>query len=438
MILITLYNYFRKYYYAFLSQAKTIILLLRVYAVAIYVGRYKKIGDKQPSLVWGCTPLANNIYWSQAMKMAGFESETFMTGFYEIIHKRSDWDHIISEKYLNVPAPYKPYYAMIESLMKYDVFFISFDGYFLGNTPYWRRESIIFRLARKKVVVIPYGGDAYVYRRIRSSSLLHGLLSSYPMAARIQEQKAQRLDHWNEHADFVISGIMGMDGFGRWDVLSPSSLSIDTERWRKSKRRSHADGRTNTVYLAHAPNHRGFKGTEFVIEIIDELKKDGYMVELILIEKMLNEDLKKKFEFEVDILVEQIIFTGYALNGIEGMASGLCVISNMEDETYMTPQRRWSFLSECPVVSGSPETLKEVLILLITQPALRHELGDAGRMYAEKYHSLTTSQYFFGEILKFIYGKRPPLTNLFHPLLGEYTSAIPKIKHPLENNKIVT
>lgn len=420
------------------SHLINFLSFLLVFFSAKYIRKFKKAGNNKPRLVWGTTPIANNIYWSAAMKLAGFKSETYMTHFYETIHDRSQWEILLSEKFKWCPRPYRVYLAFIESLFNYDVFFISYDGYFLGQTNYWKWEAKLFSISRKKVVVLPYGGDAFVYERIRSTSLLHGLMASYPQAARAQQEKKRQLDYWNKFADFVLPSVMGMDGFGRWDLLVPSSLSIDTEMWKKSNRRSKADGKRDTVYIAHAPNHRGFKGTEFILNIIEELKKDGYLIELILIEKMKNVDLKKKFELEVDILVEQIIAPGYALNGIEGLASGLCVISNMEDDTYMTPQRRWSFLSECPIVSGSPETLKEVLIELITKPVLRHKLGDAGRLYAEKYHSLKTSQFIFCEILKFVYKKRESLINLFHPLLGEYSPEIPKIKHPLINNKIVS
>lgn len=320
-IIINLFWILRKFVFWITNNAVHFGLFIYVISVALYARKFCKLGTRKQRLVWGHTPLANNIYWSRAMKQFGFESETFTSCFYEIIHKREDWDLLMTEKYPKVPEKYKPYFAFVESLLKYDVFFISFDGYFLGITSYWNYESFLLKLAKKKIVAIPYGGDAFVYRRIASSSLLHGLLMSYPMAARKQQEKSNRLDYWIKNADFVMPGVMGMDGFGRWDVLLPSSLAIDTEQWKKSVRYNMADGKNGVVNIAHAPNHRGFKGTEFVLNIIKELQKEGYKVELVLIEKMKNDDLKKKFEHDIDILVEQIIAPGYALNGIEGMAS---------------------------------------------------------------------------------------------------------------------
>lgn len=414
----------------------TYFYVSKIYLIARKIGKNNRSDIKKPRLVWGHTPLANNIYWSRAMKQAGYSSETFTTTFYEIIHTREDWDLLMTEKYPQTDYKYKPYLAFIESLKNYDVFFISFDGYFLGGTPLWKHEAYFLKLARKKVVVIPYGGDAYVYNRIASTSLIHGLLLSYPMASKIQTEKAERLDYWVQNADFVIPGVMGMDGFGRWDLLAPSSLAIDTHQWKKSQRNSDADGKNGIVNIAHAPNHRGFKGTEFVLNTIEELKQEGYKINLILIEKMKNADLKKKFETEVDILIEQLIFTGMGLNGIEGMASGLCVISNLEDEAYTLPFRRWSFLSECPIVSATPENLKGVLIKLITRPELRKTLSECGRNYVEKYHSLEAAQYVFSQIIEYLYDRREPMLNFFHPLTGEFYKGKNKIVTPLHNSKI--
>ena len=272
------------------------------------------------------------------------------------------------------------------ALFRYDVFVLSFNGFLLGTSPLWRVHALALRIAGRKTVLLPYGSDYFVYKRLHSPALLHGLLMSYPAPARRQAEIAQRLDYWCRHADVVIPGMMGPDGSGRWDVLAPSSLCIDLDVWQTSVRRSFADGRHATVFVGHAPNHRGFKGSEFVIDSVRRLQAEGLKVELILMEGMQNSDVRRVLREETDILVEQLIATGHGFNAVEGMASGLPVVANLEDDAYTLPFRRWSFLSECPIVSASPETLVDCLRSLVTRPALRHELGRASRQYAEEVH----------------------------------------------------
>lgn len=400
-----------------------------------FVVRFCKSTDIR--IVWGSAPIINNAYWSKAMTRSGIQSETFTHDYYSSINKRSDWDRILSEEYRWAPKHAKPFIAFIHSLFRYDVFVIPFSGFFIGSTyaRYWQFE--ILRIAGKKIVVIPYGADSYVYNRVRSIGVLHGLLMSYPFASRVQSSITKDVEYWCSRADAVIPGFMGPDGFGRWDVLIPSQLMIDLELWTVSSKVSQANGLNGVVVIVHTPNHRGFKGTEFLVEAVSVLQAEGLMVELRLLERLQNSEVRRIMNEEADILVEQLIFTGHGMNGLEGMASGLPTVSNLEDEAYVMPMRRWSYFNECPLVSASPETLVEVLRKLITRPELRRELGRAGRVYVEKYHGLDSAQYLFSNVIDYVYGRKESLINLYHPILGEYPNRSPKIQHPLVNSRVV-
>lgn len=413
------------------------IFILVASLIAVFL-RFKK-GTKinLPRIVWGSTPILNNSYWSKAMRDLGYLSETFTFDFYASINKRSDWDLILSELYNPIPSFIKPYLGFVHALIKYDIFVISFDGFFLNQTNIWKCQGFFLRLAGKKIIVIPYGSDAFVYNRIRSTSLIHGLMMSYPQYSRKQYQIARRVDYWCKRGDVIIPGMMGPDGIGRWDVLAPSSLSLDIDTWVASNRVNLSSGTDETVVIAHAPNHRGFKGSEFVVCAVEKLKQEGLNVELLLFEKMQNTEVRKKMAEDVDILVEQIIVTGHGLNGLEGMASGLPTLSNLEDNAYVLPMRRWSHFDECPLISATPETIVDVLRQLVKNPELRQTLGKASRAYVEKYHGLDSTQFLFTNVIDYLYGRKDSLINLYHPILGDYPQRLPKIKHPLVNNKII-
>jgi len=160
------------------------------------------------------------------------------------------------------------------------------------------------------------------------------------------------------------------------------------------------------------------------------------LVELRLLEQVPNEQVRTVFQ-EMDILVDQLIATAYAFSGIEGMASGLPVLANLENDAYTRLFRRWSYLQECPVVSTSPETVVRNLRVLITRPDLRDVLGLAGRAYVEKYHSYEAARFLFGRIHDKILGRNSvDLMNIFHPLLGEYGSRLPRVDHPLQDSRL--
>ena len=388
--------------------------------------------------IWGTTPIVSNKYWSEALKEQGLPSMTLMGGLY-IINRREDFD-----RYFEDFAPaFLPRVvrmglgtclALVYALRNARVVHIPFNGFALDNSWFWALEPLLFRLAGVKVICLPFGADAYIYSRLIDPSLRYGLLASYPHFARQEVRLAARVSAWSRHADAVIAGFI-IDGMPRWDVTLPQMFVIDTRQWQARSTYSTADGINAPVRILHTPNHRGFKGTEFIVAAAEKLKAEGLLVELILLEKVPNEEVRRVMG-EVDILAEQIIFTGYALSGIEGMASGIPVLANLESETYTRLHRRYGFLDECPILSTTPENIADNLRLLVTRPDLREALGRAGRAYAEKYHDYEAARFLFGSVYdKILEGRDVDLINLYHPLKSERARQLPRIEHPLVENR---
>lgn len=391
-------------------------------------------------IIFGTTPILNNKYWSNALREIGIESETFMQSYFNTINKKDDFDKYFDDV---VPKMFKkryvikvarPFFAWLYIINNAKIVVMSFNG--IAYTKYfWKLEYLLFKLNGIKTIVLPYGSDAYMYSRIKDTSLQNVLLINYPDAAKNEKEIENKVFFWSKRCDFTAGGFMACDGMPRWDTTVAQHIIIDTKEWQKKQYYSNSNGLEGIVRVLHSPNHRGFKGTEYLMQVVDELKKEGLQIELILLEKVPNTRVRELMQ-EVDILAEQFVATGYALSGIEGMASGLPVLANLDNEVYTTIFRRYSFLNECPILSTTPETLKDNLRLLITNPELRKELGELGRKYAEKYHSYEMAQYLFTHIFRKLDGEDIDLMNLFHPLNSEYVRNN-YIKTPLVNNKYI-
>ena len=397
------------------------------------------IPKKRRLLIWGTTPIISNKYWSRALTKAGFQSQTLMPEHYPV-YRKEDFDLYFADVTPRFiwPPPLRralqPLFAFLYIIRNASVVHLPFSGGPLGNTYLWRLEAHLWRWAGIRTVLMPYGGDVYVYSRVIDPSVRNGLLSSYPQAARVERKIAQRVEYWTRRADVMLTGFM-VDGTARWDCALFYMVVIDTAEWVPKPAYSLHDGRNGRVKVMHTPNHRGFKGTEYLVQAVDELKREGLDIELVLLENVPNAQVRELMQ-GADILAEQFII-GYAMSAIEGMASGLPVMSNLENEAYTRVFRRYSYLNECPILSTSPENIKENLRILVTRPELRRQLGQAGRKYVEKYHSEETARYLFGSIYdKILHGKEVDLMNLFHPLKAEYNRRKPLIDHPLCENKL--
>jgi glycosyltransferase involved in cell wall biosynthesis len=401
--------------------------------------------NNSPNLVCGPDPIISNKYWSVAMQEVGYNSKTLMAEYYSI-NKKSDFNLYYLDFFSfasKIPIvkfifnAIKPLYIFLYSIIKFDIFHIPAHGYVLRTTLLQYFEAQLLHIAGKKIIVLPYGSDFYRYSKVYDLSLRNGLLKSYPMAALKENKVSKNFNYWIINSDIFIP-FFQTDGTGRWDSLPFSAVVINEKDWNKVYEYSLSNGKNRKVIIVHTPNHRGFKGSEFIINAIEELKREGLQIELILIENKPNEEVKAILQKKADILIEQIIATGYALSAIEGMACSLPVLSNLDSEYYTRVFRRYSFLNECPILSTTPESIKYNLKILIENPLLRKALGKAGRAYVEKYHSFKSAQFLFSKIYDKIWDfKEIDLMNLYHPLNeSSYNNKYPKVNHPLFENKL--
>jgi glycosyltransferase involved in cell wall biosynthesis len=411
----------------------------------------KKAGRKnyslKPRLFWGAQPILNFKYWNEALKGDGYDSKTLMTDYFETINKKEDFDEYTSD--IKRPLFLKPFgymwrrfphlekiHIILYIAKKFDIINTSYLGIIFKDSKLWKEELLFYKKCGIKLVVLPYGADYQMYSKLYSKSWQHVLLINYPKGAKQEPIISAKVEFFTQHADCIMAGFE-YDQAGRWDILPYAIYPMDCTLWKPKQKYNGNNGRNGVVKVYHTPNHRGVKGTEFLIEAVDALKKEGLLVELVLLEKIKNDKVRELLYSDADILVEQLIL-GYALSAIEGMATGLPVITALEEEIYTRVFRRFSYLNECPMLSSSPEKIKEDLRILVTNPALREELGKAGRKFAQKYHSYDAMKAIFNAIYdKIWYNKPIDLINFFNPHNKEsYNNRTEKVIHPLKENRI--
>lgn len=417
------------------------VLCLPILLVVTIAVRWRK----RDLLIWGTMPVSNYMYWSNAMRGAGYRSETLMTHVYSI-NRRADFDRYLEDLLPSfmrgsgsisrwLSSVFGPVIGYLYIVWNCRAFHTSFAGGPLGLTAYWHLEAILLKIANVRTVVIPIGSDAFKFSTIVDPSLRHVLLSNYAYLAKEEARIARAVHVWTRHADIIIVDWM-MDGIGRWDVTVPSVLSIDLSLWTPKESYNSNNGRNGPVRVLHSPNHRYFKGSEFLIEAVKELQGEGLQIELILLEGVTNETVRQEMK-RADVLAEQFVFCGYGLSAVEGFASGLPVMSNLSEEFYTRIFRRYAFLNECPTLSTRIEDIKDNLRALVTDPSLREELGRASRKYAEKYHSCAAAVRLFEFIYqRILEGRSVDLQNMFHPLKGEYGDLEERIQTRLVENRL--
>jgi len=408
---------------------------LPVFILAVILpGKRRSIG------IFGSFPVINFKYWSEALNQVGVHSMTIVDGIFSI-NSSGDFDRMFSDFVPPVlPLPIRRRLggciALLFVLRRASVLHTCFAGFAFPDSSFWRLESWLLRRAKIPTVILPIGGDIYMYSKILDPGIRYGLLADYPNAGRHEVRISKKVQHWIKHGDVVLAGLM-LDGIGRWDVTTPQPIVINTDEWTCPNSRSSHDGTNGSVTIVHSPNHRDVKGTEFILDAVSTLREEGLDVELVLLEGVPNEQVRKTLQ-STDILVDQLVLFAYALSALEGMASGMPVLGNLDNDLYARVYRRYSFLDECPILSTTPETVTDHLRTLVANPELRHRLGTAGRQYAEKYHSFTAAQYLFTAIYKHLADPGSiDLLKLYHPLANSSPTGHDRVIHPLHENRLI-
>ena len=355
-----------------------------------------------PRLVWGPEPVIAIKYWSRSLQALGYVSHTCVFHHYAI-NERSDFD-VYYDEFL--PAgiifdPLRPYAVFLWMLRNAEVYLSYFDGGFLQGTALRRLELPLLRLAGKRIIVSPYGGDIAVpgYLDVAEKRLLE----DYPSIAANGERTRSRVLEFARWADLVVRNYQY--GFmPRADVLWPTQIAIDADRWRCEPPAKGGDGRTGeVVVVVHAPNHRRIKGSDRLIEVIDGLVAEGLRVQLELLERRPNEEVRAAI-MSADIVADQFV-AGYALFAIEGMAASRPVLSAL---SWMAADvRAYLDARGLPIVDADLDTLEAQLRRLVTDPGLRRELGEAGRRFVADHHSYASVGAIWDNLIRHVWAGEP-------------------------------
>lgn len=147
------------------------------------------------------------------------------------------------------------------------------------------------------------------------------------------------------------------------------------------------------IKIIHSPTNRVFKGTNKILDIIEELKREKDF-EFLLIENTEREKLlklKSGCNLAIDQIGGEMGGTGYGKNSIENLAMGLPTITEFTDD-YL------KIIPDNPFISCNTKNLKDTLKRIIENPVILKQFSENGRKWAEKYHSFESVNYSLMEL----------------------------------------
>jgi glycosyltransferase involved in cell wall biosynthesis len=158
----------------------------------------------------------------------------------------------------------------------------------------------------------------------------------------------------------------------------------------------HAVG--NAATRVSAGTRQSLKSTHIYFPLVEQLKAEGRDIELIHFTDVPNLELRY-YQAQMDVVGDMLTLGWFGSNVREAMMLGkpaICYLRPvwLEQVRHDLP----GYVEELPIVSATPDTVRDVVLELMDDPARRRELGEQGREFALKWHSAPAAARRFDKI----------------------------------------
>lgn len=217
--------------------------------------------------------------------------------------------------------------------------------------------------------LLPFGVDVLLWKALGKKVIIHHRGEDI--------RNKSELLFFSKFADKIFVSTPDLLKWSPTAIWIPNPIDLEKFTYVGVENKS----KSEEINIVHAPSNRMIKGTEHVLNAINKLKKEGYKINFILVEK---ENRNKAIEIykQADIVIDQINpkFGVYGMVSVENMALGKPVISSIKQD-YIH-----EYYKGLPILNSDPPNLAENLRILIEDYGLRKELAEKSRKYVEQMH----------------------------------------------------
>jgi glycosyltransferase involved in cell wall biosynthesis len=257
----------------------------------------------------------------------------------------------------------------------YDIF-----HFFYGTSllPY-QLDLPLYRFFGKKVIMEHLGNDIQLYQKsidqYKWTNVQHMMTREQGALADIRI--LERHEFEKKYLDLSLVCMPCYSEFAPGSKILPLAINLNAIEFRLLPKKD-----VKILNIMHAPTDKGFKGTKFIVDAINTLKKEGYPIKFTQVEGVTHEDLMKEYE-KCHIFIDQILGGWYGTASIEAMAVGRPVVCFIRKNYF----NYIDYGDDLPLINADPDSILEVLRDTIQlSMAELSDIGYSSRKYVEKYH----------------------------------------------------
>lgn len=268
------------------------------------------------------------------------------------------------------------YFFRIKCFLEYDIF-----HFYYGETLLPKQLDLPFyKMFGKKIIMEYLGSDVQSYAisiaKYKWTNVI--FMMSQEDGFFTDEVRRKRLENESKYISKSIVCAPCYSEFATSAEVLP--LAIDTKRFAFV----HLPEFDGQIRIMHAPTHRGFKGTDFIVEAIEQLKLEGYNIYFDLVENVTHDELLERYK-RCHLFIDQIMAGWYGTATIEAMSIGRPVIVSLRREYFSYID----FGDKIPAIHADPDVIYNVLKDTLNMGVeFLIETGKKSRCFIEEYHDV--------------------------------------------------
>lgn len=346
-------------------------------------------GGKVKRSLWAGTPILTLPVCARSEQLLGVQADSLVYFTYFITNEFTYnlsrwfrgpwwWNNIVL-----------PYAVFVWACIRYQRFHFFCDRGLLPNEyqiAFNEHELALLSALGKEVYFYPYGADVRTRRKTEALGP-HNCCTECPEPGNscvcddAEGARLQAILRRYATAIFSMGDMVHYTPGSRNDLFFwPIDLSAEKGQ-RYAPVYPDADA-SRPLRIVHAPNHRGFKGTHFLIEAVARMQTEGLPLDLVLVERVPNRQALEIYR-TADVVFDQCLVGFHGYFALEAMAMGKPVMVFIRH-----PEQYLACAAECPFINTPAHQIETVLRRLVANRAQLAELGRRGRRYIEKYHDL--------------------------------------------------
>lgn len=137
--------------------------------------------------------------------------------------------------------------------------------------------------------------------------------------------------------------------------------------------------------IVHAPTNRAAKGSQYILQALDNLTQKHPHVEVILVEGLTNSEALNIYK-SAHLIVDQVLVGWYGGLAVEAMRMGKPVAAFIREEDLVFIPKEMAVDLKSAVINISPDDIEQKLLPYVENPQLLSVVREASLDYANKWH----------------------------------------------------